>query len=181
MDAVAVTYLLLAIAVGSGVFLLILFAKWLVVRRRAGRYGIILGCLCAGGLANYAAFNLNGPIPMTSDPRDYFGDGMAAMQRREYDMAAELFSKYVAQGGDRELGWSRMAECYYYQGNDPAALSLCDFLGASVPRSGGAHYVRGLVFKRQGRMVDALEEWRIAAAYGNTFAKLRPELRRAGT
>jgi tetratricopeptide (TPR) repeat protein len=92
------------------------------------------------------------------------------MRAGDHRGAATHFSLAASAGADPVLSLGGEAECRYYLGHYDAALALCDRLNASAPNAGRAHTVRGLVYLRQSRTADAMNQFREAVRHGDWIA-----------
>jgi hypothetical protein len=92
------------------------------------------------------------------------------MSRREFDRAAEEFTRALQAGADDEVCLARRAECRYYSGDRTAVLEDAERLEGRRPQSPWPSYLRGLVYKRGGDTRAAREEFHRAALLGHPQA-----------
>jgi hypothetical protein len=104
-----------------------------------------------------------------------FDKACLAMVNKQYTSAAALFQDAADAGCDLEMCLNRKAEAQYRLGDDTAALATCDVLEGQRPKSQGAAFVRGLVFKRQGSRGKARMAFEVAALRGHPLARLQLE------
>jgi tetratricopeptide (TPR) repeat protein len=107
-----------------------------------------------------------------------FADGLAAMRGGNHDQALACFG---AAKRPSPKATAALAECYYYLGRDDDALAACDRLKGSDCHAARAHYVRGLVWLRQGKAGEARRELVRAVALGDTAAVTLLETARGAT
>lgn len=129
----------------------------------AGLVGLALAALLFFGLPTQALHRQAEGETMAA--KSSFAEGVAAMRRGHNDEALICFGAAKSPKATAAL-----AECYYYLGRDDDALAACDRLKGSDQQAARAHYVRGLVWLRQGKAAEARRELVRAVALGDTAA-----------
>lgn len=121
----------------------------------------------------YSAAKPEVVVATTQSAGDSTERACAAMRRQDYAGAASLFREAFNAGGDPDHCLGRLAECQYRMTTFTEALATCDELESRVGNSIWAPFIRGLVFKKQGRVPEARFQFDVASIRGHPYAKLQ--------
>jgi tetratricopeptide (TPR) repeat protein len=101
------------------------------------------------------------PIPEV-DP--LFGEGVVAMERREFPVAETLFDRVIARAPDFAEGWNKRATVRYLRGDYAGAIADCEETLARKPHHFGALSGQGLCHVALGQFREAARLFRRALA-----------------
>lgn len=89
----------------------------------------------------------------------------------DFAKAAAYYRKAAEAGADKELALGKLAECYYRLDMPDDALRVCDDLDRDRA-SAASPFVRGLIARKSGNMVEARSQFERAAARGHRYAAM---------
>jgi tetratricopeptide (TPR) repeat protein len=138
-----------------------------LARLSRGRFWLLLAI--AGitvALASYNAYLLTRSVFTTRlyNPHDYnvaCDRGRDHLHRREFRSALSHFEAAQGMNPESVVGQTDMAAAHLGLGQDKEAIACCDKALRADPTFPKAHYLRGLALKRQGRLEEALEAFRL--------------------
>jgi tetratricopeptide (TPR) repeat protein len=105
----------------------------------------------------------------TPEVEALFGDGVAAMERRDLAAAEALFGRVIARAPDFAEGWNKRATVRYLQEDYEGAIADCEETLARKPQHFGA-------LSGQGLCHIALGQFREAAALFRRALGVHPHL-----